>query len=53
MLNLPKKTKDLIKVLKDLTKQLLTGEDPEILKRGALCQPPWLAEKEKFRFQMV
>ena len=31
-----------------------SGADPEILKRGgALCQPPWLVEKENFRFQMV
>ena len=30
------------------------GADPEILKRGgALCQPPWLAGEEKFRFQMA
>ena len=30
------------------------GADPEILKRGgALCWPPWLADEEKFRFQMV
>ena len=30
------------------------GADPEILKRGgALCRPPWLADEESFRFQMV
>ena len=28
--------------------------DTEILKRGgALCGPPWLADEENFRFQMV
>ena len=32
----------------------ITGADPEDLKRhGALCQPPWLADEENFRFQMV
>ena len=32
----------------------LTGADPEILKRGgALCRPPWLADEDNFRFQMV
>ena len=32
----------------------LTEADPEILKRGgALCRPPWLADEENFRFQMV
>ena len=31
-----------------------TGVDPEILKRrGALYQPPCLADEENFRFQMV
>ena len=36
------------------------GVDPEILKRGergggggTLCQPPWLAGDENFRFQKV
>ena len=30
------------------------GVDPEILNReDALCQPPWLANEENFRFQMV
>ena len=30
------------------------GADPEILKMGgSLCRPPWLANKEYFRFQMV
>ena len=30
------------------------GAGPEILKRsGALCRPPWLADEENFRFQMV
>ena len=33
---------------------VLTGADPEILKKGgALCRPPWLADEENFRFQMV
>ena len=31
-----------------------SGADPEILKRGgALCRPPWLADEEIVRFQMV
>ena len=31
--------------------QDISGADPEILKRGgALCQPPWLAVEENFRF---
>ena len=30
------------------------GADPEILKRGdAQSRPPWLANKESFKFQMV
>ena len=30
------------------------GADPEILKSGgALCRPPWSANEENFRFQMV
>ena len=33
---------------------IITGADPEILKSGgALCQQPWLADEENFRFQMV
>ena len=29
-------------------------QDPEILKKGgALCRPPWLADEENFRFQIV
>ena len=32
----------------------LSGEDPEILKRGGvLCQPPCFADKENVRFQVV
>ena len=41
---------------KETTKQLVVKKrvDPEILKMGrTLCQPPWLGDKEKFRFQMV
>ena len=31
-----------------------SGADPEMLKRGdALCWPPWLADEENVRFQMV
>ena len=31
-----------------------TGTDPAILKRGgALCRPPYLADEENFRFEMV
>ena len=38
----------------NLTSSPCSGADPEILKRdGALCWPPWLADKENFRFQMV
>ena len=34
-------------------KSLEPGVNPEILKAGgALCLPPWLVEKENFRFQM-
>ena len=33
--------------------QSFTGTDPEILKRGALCRPPWLVAEENFRFQIV
>ena len=33
---------------------LYSGVDPEILKMGgALCWPPWLADEENFRLQMV
>ena len=35
-------------------KEPVSGMDPEILKRGGtLCRPPWLVDKENFRFQMV
>ena len=31
-----------------------SGADPEILKReGPVCRPPWLADKENCRFQIV
>ena len=30
-----------------------TGADEEILKKGTLCRPSWLADEETFRFQMV
>ena len=31
-----------------------SGADPEILEKGrVLCQPPWLANEENFRFQMA
>ena len=48
------KTSVLLRCL--IRSQLLkySGVDPEILKRGgALCGPPWLADKENIRFQMV
>ena len=33
---------------------LVTRRDPDILnKLGALCRPPWLADEENFRVQMV
>ena len=37
-----------------LVKLSPTGTDPEILKTGgALCRPPWLADEENFRSQMI
>ena len=49
-LNIEEQIFNFIKVPSYVT---LSGADAEILKRGgALCRPPWLASKKKFRFQM-